>query len=103
MLWTIAMRRDSGYGSLEPGRQYPTFDRPTAGPWERVELRRVGLDYFARFIDANRAITFAPDGSIETRPTGTTGPWETLRAATNAEGRHLLYRPGAACVLFEVL
>jgi hypothetical protein len=87
-----------GVDPVKPGTVYT--DRTEGGGWEVVELtRHEGGHFDAKFVAANVQLSVQPDGRLETRPAGTFGAYEQLRATSQPEGLDLLYRDADGAVL----
>ena len=87
------------YLGVEPGTINVYNDRQHGGEWEQVELKPIELGRFvAHFVAANQELSITPSGVLETRPAGTNGPWEQVRATNQPEGVSFLYRDGVAMV-----
>jgi hypothetical protein len=82
------------YVGVDPSKPSVVYhDRATGGAWEDVDLQPQADGLFlARFIAADRVLSVQPDGRLETRPAGTDGAYELLRATTQPEGLDILYR-----------
>jgi hypothetical protein len=66
-------------------------DRSAVGPHEEVEVVTLA-DSYSRFTAANRMLSITRDGRLETRVAGTRGPWESLQAVLEPDGKRLVYR-----------
>jgi hypothetical protein len=72
---------------------YPVYaDRERGGGWEAVELTQAGPHFYVRFTESNRTLSLTPEGLLQSRTAGTTGPWEAFFATTQPDGINLLYR-----------
>lgn len=89
------------YVGADPAHgERPYRDRVAGGGWEEVELQLQPGDHFlARLVAANRVLSIQPDGRLETRPAGTAGAYELLRATTQPEGLNLLYREADGAIV----
>lgn len=88
------------YVGVEPGTTTVYADRDAGAAWEEVDLMPLGAGFFlARFVAADRMLSIQPDGSLETRPAGTDGAYEQLRATSQPEGLDILYRADGDRVL----
>jgi hypothetical protein len=72
---------------------YPVYtDRDKGGGWELVEITQAGTHFYVRFTESNRCLSVTPEGALQSRQAGTTGPWEAFYATTQPDGINLLYR-----------
>jgi hypothetical protein len=88
------------YIGVQPGTDRVYADRAAGQGWEEIELTpRDGGQFLARFVAADKALSIQPDGRLETRPAGTAGAYEHLRATSQPEGLDILYREDDGRVL----
>lgn len=89
------------YVGVDPSALETVYhDRGQGGAWEAVELTPHDDGHFdARFVEANVQLSIQPDGRLETRPAGTFGAYEQLRASVQPEGLGILYREDGGAVL----
>lgn len=89
----VYLKLNGKYVGVEPGTDRVYADRLSGGAWEEIELKSRGDGSFtARFVAADKQLSIQPNGSLETRPSGTDGAYEIVRATTQPEGLNLLYR-----------
>lgn len=100
----VFLKLNGHYVGVEPGTSKVYADRAAGGGWEEVELApKDGGLFIATFVAANLVLSVQPDGRLETRPAGTDGPFELLRATSQPEGLDILYREDGGQVLGEPL
>ena len=93
----VFLKSHGQYIGVEPGTTNVYADRAAGGAWEEVELESKGSGAFvATFVADSVVLSIQPDGRLETRPAGTDGPYELVRATSQPEGLDILYREDGA-------
>jgi len=96
----VLLRWYGKYIGVEPGTAKVYADRAAGGAWETVTLEPKGDGLFLPTFEASGLVLSGqPNGSLETRPGGTAGPYELWRATSQPEGLDILYREDDGKVL----
>ena len=93
---------ESEYVGNEPGSTSVYADRSSGGLWEEIVLTphpEAGGRFDARFVASGHQLSLTPGAVLETRPSGSFGPWELFRATNQPEGVSHLYREGVDALL----
>lgn len=80
------------YIGVDPSHTEVYTDRDKGGAWEEIELVPKDKGFLARFNAANLQLSQQPDGSLQTRPVGSDGPYETFFATSQPDGSNFMYR-----------
>ncbi len=87
---------------IDPGDSHAAVyaNRAAVGGWEVGELTPNGDGKFnVRFLATNRQLSQQPDGTLESRPAGAIGGYESFYATDQPDGSALLYRFEGAALL----
>lgn len=77
----VGLKLNGKYLGVDPAIPGTVYcDRDALGAWERWTLEAVGADrYVATAVESGAVLSLTPGLSLESRPKGTRGPWETQR------------------------
>ena len=77
----VGLRLTGKFIGADPGHPETVYaDRDQLGSWEEVDLtKRDDGKFTAHLRSAHRALSVTDRRTLDTRPAGTSGPWETFR------------------------
>ena len=96
----IYMKYLGGYIGVEPGMPRVYHDRPVGAGWEELDAQpskaRTETDgagnalwWTVTFVAAGKVLSQQPDGSLETRPSGTDAGYEQFLLTQQPDGKCL--------------
>jgi hypothetical protein len=88
----VYLKKSGKYVGCAPNSEEVYADRQHGGAWEEVELEKKGDRFIANLVAAQRVLSLEPNGTLSTRPAGTSGAYEQMYATTQPDGSNLLYR-----------